>query len=741
MSMKIPTSGGGWQAIWYTLQKLRPMGGVFGFWRAMRSKNACKTCALGMGGQKGGMVNEAGSFPEFCKKSLQAMASDMQGAIKHEFWRTYSVPQLQAFSPRDLESCGRLVHPVVLERGKDYYHPISWDDAIGRIVGKLRELPADETFWYFSGRSSNEAGFLLQLFARLYGTNNVSNCSYYCHQASGVGLTSSLGTGTATVTLDDVEHADLVFLIGGNPPSNHPRLMTTLAKVRNRGGAVVVINPVIEAGLVNFRVPSSPWSFLFGTPIANLYVQPHIGGDLALLWGIAKRIDEMGAQDEQFLREHCTNFDSWIERVRSLSWSEIHAKSGVTQVAIDAIAERYAAAKRVIFAWTMGITHHAHGVLNVQAIANLALMRGMVGRPGAGLLPIRGHSNVQGIGSMGVTPKLKDAIYLAIEREYGVRLPTSPGLDTLACLDAAHSGQLRMGFCLGGNLYGSNPDARHAAEALGKLETIVYLNTTLNTGHAHGLARETIILPVLARDEEPEPTTQESMFNYVRLSSGGPRRHEGPRSEVQIIAEVARRVVPAASPIDWASMEHTGHIRQAIAKVVPGFEQLAQIDQTMQEFHLPGRTIHEPRFPTEGGKARLHVHELPELAGGENQLRLMTVRSEGQFNTVVYEDEDFYRGQERRDVILLHPSDMARIGLAENEPVSVRSQAGVLHNILARAFPSIRSGNALMYYPEANVLVPRQADPLSRTPAFKSVVITVDAAVPVASVATTSAKS
>jgi anaerobic selenocysteine-containing dehydrogenase len=210
---------------------------------------------------------------------------------------------------------------------------------------------------------------------------------------------------------------------------------------------------------------------------------------------------------------------------------------------------------------------------------------------------------------------------------------------------------------------------------------------------------------------------------------------------VQIIAEVARRVVPAASPIDWASMEHTGHIRQAIAKVVPGFEQLAQIDQTMQEFHLPGRTIHEPRFPTEGGKARLHVHELPELAGGENQLRLMTVRSEGQFNTVVYEDEDFYRGQERRDVILLHPSDMARIGLAENEPVSVRSQAGVLHNILARAFPSIRSGNALMYYPEANVLVPRQADPLSRTPAFKSVVITVDAAVPVASVATTSAKS
>ena len=741
MPLKIPTSGGGWQAIAYALKKLRPMGGLFGFWRAMRSKNACKTCAVGMGGQKGGMVNEAGSFPEVCKKSLQAMASDMQGAIRHEFWRTYSVPQLQAFTPRDLESCGRLVHPVVLERGRDYYHPIGWDDAIGHIVGKLRELPPRETFWYFSGRSSNEAGFLLQLFARLYGTNNVNNCSYYCHQASGVGLNSALGTGTATVTLEDVERADLVFLIGGNPPSNHPRLMTTLAKVRNRGGAVIVINPVRETGLVNFRVPSSPWSLLFGTAIANQYVQPHIGGDLALLWGVAKRIDEMGAQDERFLREHCTHYAAWIEHVRAIGWSEIHARSGVSQSDIDAIAERYAAAKRVVFAWTMGITHHAHGVLNVQAIANLALMRGMVGRPGAGLLPIRGHSNVQGIGSMGVTPKLKEAIFDAIEREYAVQLPTSPGLDTLACIDEAHAGRLKMGFCLGGNLYGSNPDARHAAEALGSLDTLVYLNTTLNTGHAHGLARETIILPVLARDEEPEPTTQESMFNYVRLSSGGPRRHDGPRSEVQIIAEIARRVMPADSPIDWASMEHTGHIREAIAKVVPGFEKLASIDQTRQEFQLPGRTIHEPRFPTPDGKARLHVHQLPELAGGENQLRLMTVRSEGQFNTVVYEDEDIYRGQERRDVILLHPSDMSRLGLIEDQPVTVSSEAGAMHGILARPFASIRAGNALMYYPEANVLVPRQADPLSRTPAFKSVVITINAALPVESVATPSAQA
>src|SRR5436190_9912498 len=441
--MKKLTSGGGWRAIRYSLLKARQMGGLWGLWRAMRSKNACKTCALGMGGQKGGMVNELGSFPEVCKKSLQAMAADMQGAIKPEFWSTYSTAQLQAFSPRELESCGRLVQPVVLEQGQQYYRPIPWDDAISRIVAKLKATIPDETFWYFSGRSSNEAGFLLQLFARLYGTNNVNNCSYYCHQASGVGLQSSLGTGTATVQLEDVEHADLVFLIGGNPASNRPRLMTTLMKVHNRRGQVIVINPVRETGLIRFRVPSSPWSLLFGTKIATLYVQPHIGGDLALLTGIAKRLDEMGAQDESYLRNWCVGHDAWLAKLREIPWSEIHSKSGVGQSEIDQIAERYAAAKNAVFGWTMGITHHLHGVANVQAIANLALMRGMVGRPHTGLMPIRGHSNVQGIGTVGVTPKLKQAVFDALEREFAVKLPTSTGLDTLGCMEEARAGKLK----------------------------------------------------------------------------------------------------------------------------------------------------------------------------------------------------------------------------------------------------------------------------------------------------------
>ncbi len=702
----------------------------------MRSKNACKTCALGMGGQRGGMVNESGHFPEVCKKSLQAMVADMQGAIGPEFWTQYTPTELKGLTPRELENCGRLTQPVLYTPELKRFQPISWDDAYKRIVIKLKELSADETFWYFSGRSSNEAGFLLQLFARLYGTNNVNNCSYYCHQASGVGLTSVTGSGTATITLEDLDHADLVFVIGGNPASNHPRLMRTLMQVRRRGGEVIVINPLVETGMVRFNVPSDARSLLLGSEIASLYVQPHIGGDLALLTGIAKRLVEMDAHDSAFLQSSCDHWWTLKAHLLATSWDEIVEKSGVETDQINEIAERYAQAKNAIFSWTMGITHHAHGVQNVQAIGNLALMRGMVGRPGAGLMPIRGHSNVQGIGSVGVTPKLKDAIFERLQNHFNVSLPTTVGRDTMACMEGSASGDLKLGFCLGGNLYGSNPDASYAQQAIENLDMMVYLNTTLNTGHAFGLAKETIILPVLARDEEPQPTTQESMFNYVRLSDGGPQRLAGPKSEVEVIATIAERALGApnnddasanGTPINWKSMQQTGKIREAIAEVIPGFQQIKDIDQSKQEFQIGGRTFHEPKFPTGSGRAKLHTHELPALRGqGDDQLRLMTIRSEGQFNTVVYEDYDLYRGVERRDVILIHPNDIKRLGLDPSITVTVRGPAGSLGNVRIHPFEEIRPGNAAMYYPEANVLVSRHVDPDSKTPAFKGVVVTVE---------------
>jgi anaerobic selenocysteine-containing dehydrogenase len=378
---------------------------------------------------------------------------------------------------------------------------------------------------------------------------------------------------------------------------------------------------------------------------------------------------------------------------------------------------------------------------------------------------------VQGIGSVGVTPKLKDAIFTRLKSHFGVELPTTPGRDTMACIEGAAAGELKVGFCLGGNLYGSNPDASFAASAIGNLDQITYLSTTLNSGHAHGLARETIILPVLARDEEPQPTTQESMFNFIRLSDGGPRRHDGPRSEIDVIASIAERILrsePAVtvatlasasapgsaggssnklvtshestngdtanprqsrglSALDWSKLRSTAEIRTAIASIVPGFEKMADIDRTREEFHIDDRRLHEPNFSTSDGWARLHTHELPELAGtADDELRLMTIRSEGQFNTVVYEDEDIYRGIDRRDVILLHTDDLSRLKLNDGDSVTIHGPAGSMPGIRATAFPTIKPGNAAMYYPECNILVSRALDPQSKTPAFKGVVIRVE---------------
>ena len=724
--MRKVSNGGGWAAIRYTLTKAREVGGYWKLWKALRTKNTCKTCALGMGGQAGGMVNERGSFPEVCKKSIQAMASDMQPAITADFWDRNSIDELRTWSPLQLEKSGRLIQPILYEQGASHYRTITWKEAFERIVGQLKEISAEESFWYFSGRSSNEAGFLMQLLARQYGTNNVNNCSYYCHQASGVGLQKALGTGTATVTLDDLERSDLAIIIGGNPASNHPRLMTSLLHLRRRGGKVIVINPVNELGMRRFRIPSDWKSMLMQSDIASHVYQPHIGGDLAMLTGVAKHLVASEMISIDFVDNYCNGFNDYKQWLSDLSWEELATKSGVSQREMCELAEVYAGSKSTIFGWTMGITHHQHGVDNVNSIVNLSLLRGMVGRPGAGLMPIRGHSNVQGIGSVGVTPQLKKQIFDSLTNDFGLKLPTTAGLDTMACVEAAEQGRLKAGVCLGGNLFGSNPDADYAKRALENLDMMVTLSTTLNTGHAHGLAKQSITLPVLARDEEPQATTQESMFNFVRLSDGGKSRVPGPRSEVSVVSEIAQRLLTEQTTVDWKELEDTAKIRDWIAKVIPGYEAIGEIDQTKKEFQITGRTFHEPRFATEDGKANFFSFELPELVSeAGREFRLMTVRSEGQFNTVVYEVEDLYRGQERRDLVLMHPEDMNRLDLAADQRVKVESAAGQLGPVLARSYEAIKPGNVLMYFPEANVLVPRNLDPQSRTPAFKAVAVSI----------------
>jgi len=693
-------------------------------WKALSSKNTCKTCALGMGGQVGGMRNEQNHWPEVCKKSIQAMAADMQGAIQPEFFKRFSIDQLRQFSPREMEHAGRITTPLLLAPGDTHYKPVSWDDVFGRIESKLKRTDPDRSFFYFSGRSSNEAGFLLQLFARIYGTNHINNCSFYCHQASGVGLTGSLGTGTATIELEGLDHCDLFFLIGANPSSNHPRLLTKLKNIRKRGGKVIVINPVVEKGLVEFRVPSDLMSLLFGSKIASDYVQVRPGGDLALFSGLAKTILDKGQINSDFIESATEGFEHFKKNIQELSWDDIELGSGISRQEIESIGQQYIGAQNVVFGWCMGITHHAHGTASVQSIVNLALLRGMVGKKHAGLLPIRGHSNVQGMGSMAVTPTLKKAVFDRMTDE-GVSIPATKGYDTLACIQAAKNSDMDFAFCLGGNLYGSNPDSSATTDAFSKIDTVVYASTTLNTGHAWGTGKETIILPVLARDEEKQSTTQESMFSFVRLSDGGINRHQSLKSEVEVISAIASRVLGNDKLFNWGELEDHNSIRKIISRIIPGYEHIKNIGTTKDEFHIPGRILHTPTFPTESGKAKFIYHSIPNLKPlKEDELQLLSVRSEGQFNTVVYEDEDLYRGQDRRNVVLMNKNDMDRLGFIKDDRVIVKSKTGVLDNILARPF-DIKKGAVLMYYPEVNSLVSQEVDPQSRTPSFKSTLVTV----------------
>lgn len=709
--------GGGAEKILYALDTIRKIGPIRAG-KALNSKNTCKACALGMGGQKGGMVNELGEFPSVCNKSVQAQSTDIQPAIPDELF-DFHLSDFAALSPMQLEKLGRLNSPIYKDKGASKFRKVDWDWAIGHAADRLRAVSPERTFFYSSGRSSNEAAFLFQLLARAYGTNNVTNCSYYCHQATGVGLNSTVGTGTATVELADLGLADLVFVIGANPSSNHPRLIHQLKNCRGRGGDVVVINPAKEPGLVKFAVPKSPKSLLSGgTEIASEYLQPNIGEDLALLKGFGKAILENGGEDQAFIEAHTEGFSAYRRDIEETSWDTISSRCGISRDMIEAIANRIIDANSVIFAWGMGITHHVHGCENVEAIASLALLCGAVGRKGAGLLPLRGHSNVQGVGTIGVKPVLAEEVVARIEASYGIALPEAKGLDTMASMEAADRGEMDAAVIMGGNLFAANPDSRWARQALNRIGFRLALTTTLNQSHVVGVEdSEMLVLPVTARDEEWEPTTQESMFNYVRLSEGGIMRLANVRPESVILADLASTLLPD-SPIDFSAFKRHRHTREAIADIVPGMDKLASIDVAREEFHISNRLLHTPDFKTPSGKAQFKVTPLPERDETAPFI-LTTVRSEGQFNSIIYEERDSYRDVASRWTVLVSAEDAETLGLASGAKVNVRSAHGEMRDVTLQIF-DLPPGNVMAYYPEANALTARTVDPRSRTPAFKS---------------------
>lgn len=719
--------GGGAKKVLYTLDTVRRIG-LLNSTKALTSKNACKACGLGMGGQLGGMTNEKGEFPSVCNKSIQAQSTDIQAPIPEEIFQ-HSIADLKQLSARELEHLGRLNTPLLKARGAVHFTPLPWDKAISLAATRFKQFVPDRTFFYSSGRSSNEAGFLMQLFARLYGTNNVNNCSYYCHQATGVGLKTTIGTGTSTIELEDLAGCDLLFVIGANPASNHPRFVHQLKGIRDRGGDVVVINPAKEPGLVRFAVPKSPKSMLIGGDyIASYYLQPKIASDLWLLKGVAKAVLAMQAEDNAFIASYTQGFEAFAEDVVQCKWAQIEQATGLTQAKIEQVAGVYAKAKNAVFAWGMGVTHHLNGSEVVEYIANLALLRGMVGKRCAGLLPLRGHSNVQGIGTIGVKPVLSKDVFQALQEQLNIVLPSSKGLDTMACLDAAERGEMDLGMIMGGNLYSASPDATWTEQAMERIGCKIFLTTTLNQGHLYGHENsEVMIFPVCARDEEPEPTTQESMFNFVRLSSGGIKRLSNVRAETDVIAEIARRVIPA-SLFDFSAFAQHQTIRMAIAATIPGMAELRDIDVAKREFHVQRRILHTPQFNTPDGQAHFVVRPThPTETPKDFPFTLMTVRSEGQFNSIIYEEQDSYRSVKDRWSVLMNEDDMRALGVREGDKVSLRSERGEMKALSVHRF-DLPPGNLMAYYPEANVLVGRARDPRSLTPAFKSIPVSVSLA-------------
>ena len=716
--------GGGVKKVLYTLSTVKRIG-LRKSAKALKSNNTCKACGLGMGGQQGGMTNELDEFPSVCNKSIQAQSTDIQPAIPHEVFQ-HHIAEFKQLSAKEMESLGRLNTPIYKPANSQHFQTLDWQQAIEIAANAFASSPATKSFFYSSGRASNEAGFVLQLLARLYGTNNVNNCSYYCHQATGVGLANTIGSGTATVELADLGGSDCIFVIGANPASNHPRFIHQLKKCRDRGGEVVVINPAKEPGLVKFAVPKSPGSMLKGGDwIASHYLQPHIGSDSILLDGIAKALLDKGSIDSEFIAQHTANFADYQSRLKQLSWTDINQHTGLDADTIRQVADVYARSQHTVFAWGMGITHHQHGVENVEAISNLALLRGMIGKPSAGLLPLRGHSNVQGIGSIGVKPVLPEAVFQALQQHFGVELPQAAGMDTLQCLTAAHRGEVDATLLMGGNLFQATPHRDWAEQAFNRIGFKLYLTTTLNPGHVQGIDQgAALILPVTARDEEWQPTTQESMFNYVRLSDGGIQRLDNVRPESHILCDLARAMLPNC-PIDFEACKNHDSIRAAIADIIPELAGLRDISVAKREFHVKNRLLKTPQFNTANGRAQFAAAKSPTpTRSSQYPFRLSSIRSEGQFNSIIYEERDSYRGTQGRNALLIGSQDMLELGVKPGDQVTIKSATGTMRNVTCYPF-DLPPGNVMAYYPEANVLIGLEHDPRSKTPAFKNIAVNI----------------
>ena len=695
------------------------------------------------------------TLAEFCESGAKAIADEATTErVTPDFFAKYSVEELSKQSDLWINAQGRITEPMFLAEGATHYAPISWENAFKLLAEELNSLNSpDEAVFYTSGRTSNEAAFLYQLFVRQFGTNNLPDCSNMCHESTSVALVESIGLGKASIRLEDLENTDLIIIIGQNPGTCAPRMMSSLQAAKENGAKIIAVNPLPEAGLMNFTNPNpqhykNPLKFplaMLGnqpTKLADLYLPLRIGGDMAFLKGVMKFLLEREKQSEkplfdyEFITEKTEGFDDFTGNLDKISWEDILEQSGLSREQIAQAAEMFLTANRVITCWAMGVTQHKHAVATIQDIANLHFLRGQIGKQGAGLCPVRGHSNVQGDRTMGIWEKMRDDFRDKLEKEFHFKTPATKGLDTVEAIKAMHAGQAKVFFAMGGNFLSATPDTHFTEDAIKNCSLTAQVITKLNRT-ALVTGKKSLILPCLGRTEidltggkEQFVTTESTMLN-VQMSKGILEpASEHLRSETWIVGKLAQAVLKNKMTFDWERMINDyEHIRDSIARVVGGCENYNENVKREGGFYLPN----PPRdgvFPTDSGKAKFIVSALEKIELKSGELLMTTIRAHDQFNTTVYELHDRYRGiNGSRRVILMNETDILERNLKQGEVVDITShfenETRRAESFIVVPYPIPRDC-AATYFPEANPLVPiGSVAEKSNCPTSKSVIITV----------------
>lgn len=685
---------------------------------------------------------------EFCENGAKAVAEEAtKRVVTTDFFARHSVAELSAKPEYWLSQQGRLTHPMVLRPGATHYAPIEWDDAYRLIADHLHDLASpDEAVFYTSGRTSNEDAFLYQLLVRSFGTNNLPDCSNMCHESSGTALTDSIGIGKGSVTVDDVVHADVILIAGQNPGTNHPRMLSTLEKAKANGATVIAVNPLPEAGLIRFKDPQKVHGVVgHGTPIADEFVQIRIGGDMALFAGLGRLLFEAEDRapgtvvDRDFVDTHCAGFAEYERQTRAVDLGTVLEATGVDEGQLRRVADILSRSERTVICWAMGLTQQRHAVATIGEATNLLLLRGMIGKPGAGVCPVRGHSNVQGDRTMGIWEKMPESFLDALDSRFGITSPRRHGHDTVDAIRAMRDGHAKTFIGMGGNFVSATPDTEVTEAALRNCTLTVQISTKLNRSHlVHG--KTALILPTLGRTDRDiqasgkQLVSVEDSMSMVHLSRGSlAPASDQLRSEVAIVCQLARTLLGPDHPVEWEAFNADyDRVRDAIADVVPGCEDYNTRVRQPDGFQLPHPPRDSREFHTATGKANFAVHPLEWVPVPEGRLILQTLRSHDQYNTTIYGLDDRYRGVKGgRRVVFVHPADIAAFGLRDGDRVDLVSEFGGQERrakdfrVVPYATPV---GNAAAYYPETNPLVALDhVAARSNTPVSKAVVIRLEA--------------